>query len=48
MFGLIEEIGFTQVDRGSLAEGRKEESGTPIYNTTMTEDGAREALAALR
>jgi len=45
---LIEEIGFAPVDTGSLEEGRKQEPGSPIYNAPMTEDEAREALAALR
>jgi len=45
---LIEEIGFSPVDIGSLTEGRKQEPGSPIYNEPMTEDEAREALAALR
>ncbi len=46
--GLVEEIGFAPVDIGTLAEGRKQEPGSPIYNTPMTEDEAREALAALQ
>ncbi len=45
---LVEEIRFTPVDAGSLAEGRKQEPGSPICNTPMTQAEAREALAALR
>lgn len=44
---LIEEIGFAPVEVGTLADGRKQEPGSPIYNVPMTEDEAREALAAL-
>ena len=45
---LIGEIGFVPVDTGTLAEGRKQEPGSPIYNARMTEGEAREALAGLR
>ncbi len=45
---LVEEIGFAPVDTGALVEGRKQEPGSPIYNTPMSEGEAREALAALR
>jgi 8-hydroxy-5-deazaflavin:NADPH oxidoreductase len=42
---LIEEIGFTPVDTGGLAEGgRRQQPGSPIYNKPMT---AREAERAL-
>ena len=41
------ETGFAPVDAGTLAEGREQEPGSPIYNATMTGDEAREALAAL-
>ena len=44
---LVREIGFAPVDVGTLADGRKQEPGTPIYNKPMTEDEAREALVAL-
>ncbi len=44
---LIEEIGFAPVEVGTLADGCKQEPGSPIYNVPMTEDEAREALAAL-
>jgi predicted dinucleotide-binding enzyme len=42
---LIEQIGFTPVDTGSLGEdGSKQQPGSPIYNVPMNEDQAREAL----
>jgi 8-hydroxy-5-deazaflavin:NADPH oxidoreductase len=42
---LIEEIGFTPVDTGGVAEGgRRQQPGSPIYNKPMT---AREAERAL-
>ena len=44
---LVREIGFAPVDVGTLADGRKQEPGTPIYDKPMTEDEAREALVAL-
>ena len=45
---LIEEIGFTPIDTGSLREGgRKQQPGSPIYNRAMTPGEAREALAGL-
>ena len=44
---LMGEIGFAPVDAGTLADGRKRQPGSPIYNAPMTEDEAREALAAL-
>ena len=43
--GLIEEIGFTPVDVGSLEDGRKQQPGSPIYNVPMNEERAREILA---
>jgi 8-hydroxy-5-deazaflavin:NADPH oxidoreductase len=44
---LIEEIGFTPVDAGSLSEGRKQEPGSPIYNVPMHQQQARETLASI-
>lgn len=42
---LIEEIGFTPVDTGSLREGgRMQEPGSPIYNVPLTGDEAWERL----
>lgn len=45
--GLIEEIGFAPVDTGTLAESRKQEPGSPIYNVPMTPVEALQALANL-
>jgi 8-hydroxy-5-deazaflavin:NADPH oxidoreductase len=42
---LIEEIGFTPVDVGTLEDGRKQQPGSPIYNVPMNEAQAREELA---
>ena len=39
--GLIEEIGFTPVDVGTLEDGRKQQPGSPIYNVPMNEAQAR-------
>lgn len=45
---LIEEIGFSPVDTGSLGGGgRRQQPGSPIYNRPMTRDEARDALAGL-
>jgi predicted dinucleotide-binding enzyme len=44
--GLIEEIGFTAVDTGTLEESRRQEPGAPIYNNPMTREQAREMLAS--
>ena len=43
--GLIEEIGFVPVDAGTLAERRRQEPGSPVYNVAMRPDQARETLA---
>jgi len=44
---LIDEIGFTPVDTGSLHEGgRRQEPGSSIYNVPLTGAAAREAVAA--
>ncbi len=46
---LIDDIGFTAVDTGPLAEGgRLQEPGSPIYTEPMTAGEARSALAAFR
>jgi predicted dinucleotide-binding enzyme len=45
--GLIEEIGFTPVDVGTLENGRKQQPGSPIYNVPMNETQGREELAKL-
>ena len=45
---LIEDIGFTPVDTGSLREGgRKQQPGSPIYNNPMTVEVARKRLSEL-
>jgi hypothetical protein len=45
---LIEQIGFTAVDTGSLAAGgRRQQPGTLIYNEPMTPAEARAKLAAM-
>ncbi len=45
--GLIEEIGFAPVDVGTLAESRRQEPGSPVYNVAMNPDQAREMLAGM-
>ena len=43
--GLIDEIGFSPVNTGSLRDGgRKQQPGSPIYNVPMTAEQARETL----
>ena len=44
---LVEEIGFAPVDTGALAESRKQEPGSPVYNVAMTPDEARKTLAGI-
>jgi len=42
---LIEEIGFAAIDTGPLGEGgRRQQSGAPLYNVTMTAPEAERAL----
>ena len=45
--GLIEDIGFAPVEAGTLAESRRQEPGSPIYNVAMNPDQAREMLAGM-
>jgi len=45
--GLIEEIGFAPVDVGTLAESRRQEPGSPVYNVATNQAQAREMLAAM-
>lgn len=45
--GLIEEVGFAPVDTGTLAESRKQEPGSSVYNVAMTPKEARETLAGI-
>jgi 8-hydroxy-5-deazaflavin:NADPH oxidoreductase len=42
---LIHEIGFAPVDTGSLAEGRRQEPGTPVYGQVVGPAEARKLLA---
>jgi predicted dinucleotide-binding enzyme len=45
---LIEDIGFVAVDTGSLREGgRKQQPGSPLYNSPMTVETARKRLAEI-
>lgn len=45
---LIEDIGFTTVDTGSLREGgRKQQPGSPIYNNPMTVEIAHKRLSEI-
>jgi predicted dinucleotide-binding enzyme len=45
---LIEDIGFTPVDTGSLLEGgRLQQPGSPIYNKPMTVEQARSILSTM-
>jgi predicted dinucleotide-binding enzyme len=41
---LIREIGFAPVDTGSLADGRRQEPGTPVYGQVVGPAAARELL----
>jgi predicted dinucleotide-binding enzyme len=42
--GLIEQVGFAAIDVGSLADGRRVEPGSPVYNRPMPAPDARKAL----
>lgn len=42
---LIDAMGFDPVDTGSLADGRRQQPGTPVYNQPLDADGVRAALA---
>jgi 8-hydroxy-5-deazaflavin:NADPH oxidoreductase len=45
---LIEQLGFTPIDTGSLRDGgRKQQPGSPIYNRPLTAEQAREELVRL-
>lgn len=44
---LIDEIGFDPVDTGSLADGRRQQPGSPIYNVPLTASEAKKGLAAI-
>ena len=43
--GLIDEIGFDAYDVGSLADGRRFDPGTPLFNVALTADEVAAALA---
>ena len=45
--GLIEDIGFAPVDAGTLAESRRQEPGSPVYNVAVNPARAREMLAGM-
>lgn len=46
---LIEEIGFAPFDAGSLRDGgRKQQPGSPIYNTPMTMERARQIFDSIK
>ena len=42
---LIDDIGFDTYDAGPLAEGRRIEPGSPVYNVGLTRDEVAAALA---
>ena len=46
--GLVDEIGFSAVDTGSLAESWRQEPGTPVYGAEATPDQAVALLAQAR
>jgi hypothetical protein len=41
---LIEEIGFGPIDAGSLADGRRQQPNTPMYNKLLTVREAHQPL----
>ncbi|HVL05879.1 MAG TPA: NADPH-dependent F420 reductase [Acidimicrobiales bacterium] len=43
--GLIDQIGFDAYDAGSLADGRRFDPGTPLFNVALTSDEVAAALA---
>ncbi|MFN2489040.1 MAG: NADPH-dependent F420 reductase [Actinomycetota bacterium] len=43
---LIDDIGFAGVDAGTLAEGRRQEPGTPVYSVPASADGVRARLSS--
>jgi predicted dinucleotide-binding enzyme len=45
VMALVDEIGFEPVDAGTLADGKRQEPGTPVYNQALDADGVRAALA---
>jgi predicted dinucleotide-binding enzyme len=45
VMALVDEIGFAPVDAGTLADGKRQEPGTPVYNEPLDAAGVRDALA---
>jgi predicted dinucleotide-binding enzyme len=45
VMAFVDEIGFAPVDAGTLADSRRQEPGTPVYNQPLDAAGVREALA---
>ena len=43
--GLIDQIGFDAYDAGSLADGRRFDPGTPLFNVALTRDEVAAALS---
>lgn len=43
---LVEQIGFTAVDAGPIAESWRQQPGTPVYGADLDADGVRAALAS--
>ena len=43
--GLLDQIGFDAYDAGSLADGRRFDPGTPLFNVALTRDEVAAALA---
>jgi 8-hydroxy-5-deazaflavin:NADPH oxidoreductase len=46
VFELIDQIGFTGVDAGSLAQGRHQQPGTPVYNVPLSPDEIKARLGS--
>jgi predicted dinucleotide-binding enzyme len=46
VMALVDEIGFDPVDAGSLADGKRQEPGMPVYNEPLDVAGVRDALRA--
>jgi 8-hydroxy-5-deazaflavin:NADPH oxidoreductase len=44
VIGLLDDMGFDGVDAGSLADGRDQQPGTPVYNQPLDAAGVRAAL----
>ncbi|MGB8267081.1 MAG: NADPH-dependent F420 reductase [Candidatus Velthaea sp.] len=46
VMALIDQIGFDAIDAGSLAAGRRQQPGTPVYNQPLDAKEAQAALAS--